>query len=77
MEFEFTWKTCGLASYYSRLGVTRSATVKEIKTAFNEKYRDADAEDRTWLNKAKTCLTDEASRKAYDDACDKFDLKDG
>ena len=63
--------------YYNRLGVTQNADTKTIKDAYFEKYKTSDESGKTLINKAKSCLTDDASRTAYNKALAKFGIKDG
>ena len=63
--------------YYNLLGVGATATSAEIKSAYFAKYKEADADGQSILNKAKSCLMDEDSRKAYDSACEHFGVDDG
>jgi hypothetical protein len=63
--------------YYNVLGVTQDADDETIKAAYFARYRPADPAARTLINKAKDCLSDEASRTAYDKTLAKFGIKDG
>ena len=54
--------------YYNLLGVTQVADTKTIKDAYFEKYREANADGKLLINKAKSCLTNDESRIAYNKA---------
>ena len=63
--------------YYNRLRVTQNADTKTIRDAYFERYKTADEDSKTLINKAKSCLTDDASRTAYNKALAKYGIKDG
>ena len=63
--------------YYDLLGLTASADNATIKTAYFDRYKEADAAGKQMLNKAKTCLLDDESRAAYNQALTKFGINDG
>ena len=60
--------------YYNLLGVTQDADEKTIKDAYFARFKDGDAKARMQINKAKSCLTDEASRTAYNQALVRFGI---
>ena len=63
--------------YYDLLKVEKSVDAAAIKTAYFDRYKEADVNVQAKLNKAKTCLLDEESRKAYNEALAEFGIEDG
>ena len=63
--------------YYNLLRVTPDADTAAIKTAYFDRYKETDANARSKLNKAKSCLLDEESRTAYNEALATYGINDG
>ena len=77
MQDSFTKQQVLDAMYYNRLGVSKQSNKDEIKDGYFAKYKVSDSAERTLINKAKSCLMDDPSRAAYDNACTHFGIKDG
>ena len=80
---QYTQLQAGAVAYYNVLGADRKASSDVINKAYRKKLgemRDVIAKDpskMTQLNVAKEHLLDDAARKAYDMALERYGLPDG